>query len=882
MDRATEPIADWTVVDTLTIDPRPGELFSTSDLPLSPYSKRLLATSFPDGVYRHQKEALRLNLQGKNICITTRTSSGKSLPFYLAAIEHFVRKPSTKIIAIYPQKALGKEQEERWKIALSNANVNAQVGRIDGQVPTAQRLELVRKASVLIFTPDTIHAWLLSNISQKAVQNFLKNTALIIVDEVHTYTGVFGSNAAFLYRRLQHAINLLGGSTQYICASATVADPINHVQNLIGTEFSHVGPELDTSPRHTIEINLVTPPKVADLLTEVSAYLTNLASQPSSRFIAFVDSRKQTEQISSIVSRSEDQEDDDAEEKLHLDHLEKLAVLPYRAGYEAQDRDIIQNRLSSGTLKGVVSTSALELGIDIQGLNVGVLVGVPRHSTSLQQRIGRIGRNTPGKIFIINSGTVFDEDVFRDPENLLNRPPAESALYLENTRIQYIHALCLARPGGEQDQLSTALHLDETTEFANSVNWPDGFIALCSRERRGEVPVDLQSMKLEGGEAPQYIYPLRDVESQFKVQLKQGPEQGNLGNLSFGQLLREAYPGAVYLYTTKAYRVYKILIPSKTVLVRHEKHYSTQPVTLPTQVFPNLSEGNVFQSRQFSDLILAEAVLQIRESVSGFRERRGPNEKTWNYPTDDIASGIYFTLPRFTRNYFSTGVIITHPALNTPGLQCDLLSEVFFEAFLILIPFERRDVNVASDEHRTERDAITEGSRFIALYDQTYGSLHLSGRLMEDGLLPRTLEKALELLDLEREAQIEVNPITRQVLQSMLNSARSQGADIRFESDGSLKAVDDSHERVIVPGSKGLSTKRFNEEFYVNAIFFSPKSGLNYRGRFASTADPTEVSIWPISDISEIPGESQIGLYNFETGQVEALHPAVPVHATPA
>lgn len=128
-------------------------------------------------------------------------------------------------------------------------------------------------------------------------------------------------------------------------------------------------------------------------------------------------------------------------------------VMPYRSGYEENDREAIQERLSSGELAGVISTSALELGLDLPGINTVVLVGVPQSSTSLRQRIGRVGRRGPGRVIVIDSGGIGDSVAFRQPERLLDRAPAQSSLYLENRRIQYIHALCFAAPGGEYDML---------------------------------------------------------------------------------------------------------------------------------------------------------------------------------------------------------------------------------------------------------------------------------------------------------------------------------------------------------------------------------------------------------------------------------------------
>jgi DEAD/DEAH box helicase domain-containing protein len=383
------------------------------------------------------------------------------------------------------------------------------------------RRGVVARARVLIATPDIVHAWLLPNVGVPSIRRFFENLSLIVVDEIHTYAGVFGSNAAFLFRRLQHVMKELGSDAQYVCASATIAEPLRHLASLFGPQFSVVGQEFDTSPTHRVDVQLVEAPGSSDFLSELSKLLYSIAAATSHNFLTFVDSRKQTEHITSIINRWKDMDtkgEPEADGKTSdIGHLHQLDVLPFRAGYEAYDRNIIQERLTKGTVRGVVSTSALELGIDIPHLTLGVLVGVPQSSTSLLQRIGRIGRRADGTVLIINTGDVYDELVFRRPDELLRRPMAECALYLENPRIQYIGALCLARQGGEHDLASGSRVDPGESGFETTVSWPSGFVDLCNAERLGQIGPEFQAMKMEAGDDPNHTYPLRDVESQFRV-----------------------------------------------------------------------------------------------------------------------------------------------------------------------------------------------------------------------------------------------------------------------------------------------------------------------------------------------------------------------------
>lgn len=867
---------NWKVADITSTPTYEKQLADYTDLGLSKYSLGYLNSFAPQGIYFHQKEAIKLFKQYMNTCLCTGTASGKSLPFYVTGIETLVNDPTSRIVAIYPIKALGVEQEERWKKALEMANLDVEVGRIDGQVPSTKRKQILKQCRIVIITPDVIHAWLLSNLTDRVCVNFIKSISLIIVDEVHTYTGVFGSNSAFLFRRLRHLMHLCDKAPQFICASATISNPDDHLLKLFGVPFSIIGSSFDTSPKHGMEIVMLDPPKQVDFLNEIAQLLLKIASTKG-RFIAFVDSRKQTEILATILSRGqaddEESEDDEVSVSLNYNHLDALQILPYRAGYEESDRTVIQKRLTNGLLHGIISTSALELGLDIPNLEVAVLVGVPNSSTSLFQRIGRIGRHKKGTVYIINSGGFYDEMVFRHPDRLLKRPLAESTLYLENSRIQYIHTLCLARPGGEHDQMLSMIHGNEDglDSFSSTIEWPDGFLQLCRAERIGEISTELQAIKLEAGDDPNHIYPLRDVESQFKVELKQGPEQRQLGSLSYSQVLREAYPGAVYYYTTKTFRVYKVNTQSKIILVRKEKRYTTSPTPIPTLVFPNLSDGNVYHAKQHEKLIVIESNLQVRESIAGYKERRGPSETTFPYPLKASQTSVYFDYPRFTRNYFTSGVVFTHPKFNDDNVYVDSIAKLLYEAFLISIPFERQDLDYAVDRHRTSKSSyFIEGNRFIAIFDKTYGSLRLSGHVMQENLMTNVFNQAIELSEIDE--SVELNATTIEIIKQLAKESKMSGNPISFESNSFINS-DEMFEKIILPNSIGMSIQTGNQEFRVESVFFNPRQGgLCYRGRYLTQNNlDTSIIILPINLVLEIPGESIMGYYNFESGEVQSI-----------
>lgn len=228
---------------------------------------------------------------------------------------------------------------------------------------------------------------------------------------------------------------------------------------------------------------------------------------------------------------------------------------------------------------------------------------------------------------VINNGSVMSESVFKKPERIKTLPLVQSALYLHNPRIQYIHAMCLARHGGE-DEIVCGIARLQADPFGSPADVPADFDKLCRAERLGELTTEFQTMKSQAGDDPYHTYPLRDLDMQYKVEFRQGPNVMSLGSLSFGQLMREAYPGAVYYYQTRAYRVVRIRKQQRTIDVRADKRYFTSPKMLPTLILPNLTSDNIYQDLQFGRLRVIECGMQIGEAVIDSRSGEVPTKLT--------------------------------------------------------------------------------------------------------------------------------------------------------------------------------------------------------------------------------------------------------------
>ena len=247
---------------------RERKIHNASDLNLSIGTLNYLKDDVNNEIYLHQYKAIDLINQHKNVCISTSTSSGKSLIFYTAALEILSKNPQAKIIAIYPLRALAFQQEEKWNDAVKKSNLNIKVGRIDGTIESSLRKQVLKTSNIICVTPDIIHSWFLSQLDNKEIQTFIRNISLVIIDEVHVYRGVFGSNAAYLFRRLNFANEQLRlketKPPQYLCASATINNTELLLDNLLGLPFEIIDHTYETSPKHEIEVFLLDPKEEYD------------------------------------------------------------------------------------------------------------------------------------------------------------------------------------------------------------------------------------------------------------------------------------------------------------------------------------------------------------------------------------------------------------------------------------------------------------------------------------------------------------------------------------------------------------------------------------------------------------------------------------------
>ena len=370
------------------------------DSPMGPYLHREFGR-----LWDHQAKALAALGEGDNVVISTGTASGKSLVFQSLAFHNVLRNPESRVLVFYPLKALAADQLRRWQTMAANLSLGeADIGRIDGSVPLYEREGILQSARIIIMTPDVCHAWLLSRLALPEVRNFVQSLSLLVMDEAHTLEGVFGSNFAFLIRRLiavrNHLLRVRDDAKitklQLVAATATIANPGEHMKCLTGFDFSVINHDDDGAPQsERIVAHLACQvDREIQVVKKLRSYLLNEGHEGA--FITFLDSRQGVEGLAMATRHNESNSE-------LADLVANADVLPYRAGYDRDDRQQIERRLQSGDLRGVVSTSALELGIDIPSLRVGFNVGVPATRKAYRQRLGRVGRgqNRPGAFVMV-------------------------------------------------------------------------------------------------------------------------------------------------------------------------------------------------------------------------------------------------------------------------------------------------------------------------------------------------------------------------------------------------------------------------------------------------------------------------------------------------
>ena len=384
-------------------------------------------------LWRHQAETWEAARRGEHVVVTTGTASGKSLAFNLPVLDAIAVQPKTRALYLYPTKALAQDQAR----ALGELRVpGVRAAIYDGDTEQERRWQIRRWANLILTNPDMLHVGLLPHHDRWG--DVLHNLRYVVVDEAHVYRGVFGSHVGNVLRRLRRLARAYGAEPQFVLATATIANPGELGESLLGVPVTVV--DSDAAPKPERTVALWNPPLLdAELglrgsaLAEASLLYSQLVSR-GLRTIVFSKSRKAAELIHRFTSD-------------RVDATTKARLAPYRAGYTPTQRREIERRLAEGDLLGVSATDALELGIDIGALDCAISVGFPGTVASLRQQWGRAGRRGHGLAVLIAGEDALDQFFMREPEALLSRRVEAAILDAANPRVLDPHVLAAAFEG---------------------------------------------------------------------------------------------------------------------------------------------------------------------------------------------------------------------------------------------------------------------------------------------------------------------------------------------------------------------------------------------------------------------------------------------------
>ncbi|MHA1732621.1 MAG: DEAD/DEAH box helicase [Promethearchaeota archaeon] len=503
-------------------------------------------------LWLHQTGAINRLLHPKhlNVVITTPTASGKSLCYDIPVLDAMLRDDASTALYLFPRKALGHDQyRELVNLAGELGLPPNLVGVYDGDATPDQKRRIRDNARVVLTTPHGLHYYLPN---WRLWRRIFQNLKYIVIDEAHVYRGVFGSNVAFVLRRLQRILAHLGSDPRYVLTSATIANPAELASKLTGKQFEVVDKDGAGSSERFFAVWI--PPEQQDTGERVSSHQESrklFAAHLLAGFqtLMFTTSRKMAE-LQARWARK-----DLAERSSEL----AGAVSSYRAGLAPVDRRRIEKGLKEGTLRGVVSTNALELGVDIGDLDATILSGFPGSISSFWQQAGRSGRKgAPALSTFVPFVDALDMFYAQNPETLFGAPHEEAVISLENPYIVRNHIKCAARERPISPPVDEAYFGSQLVDACEDLVG-DGVMAKRGGRYTWHGPPSFPAGEV-GVEAIS-----RDS---FEVFERVGERYRRMMSEERGRVFSELHEGAVYLYLSETYVVESLDLDERRVVLR--------------------------------------------------------------------------------------------------------------------------------------------------------------------------------------------------------------------------------------------------------------------------------------------------------------------------
>ncbi|BBB33298.1 DEAD/DEAH box helicase domain-containing protein [Thermotomaculum hydrothermale] len=490
---------------------------------LSEKLKEGLKKSGIEKLYSHQKKAFSLIEKGKNIVITTPTASGKSLCYNLPILNEIEKNPSTKCFYFFPTKALSRDQSKSVIELAEKSNIPLRCEVYDGDTPSDVREGIRKNAQIIITNPDMLHQAILPH--HPMWRRVIENLKFIVIDEVHIYTGVFGSHFANVLRRLKRICEFYQAKPQFICCSATIANPLELAENLVEEKFELIDENgAPSSRKHFFFIN---PPIVNRELgirksyVDITVLMGKEFLERDIPTITFARTRLAVEVITKYL-------------KDRTKPTKKHKISAYRGGYLPNLRREIERKMKNKDISLIVSTNALELGIDIGELQGCIIAGYPGTISSTLQQAGRAGRKKDDSLAVlIGSNFAVDQFIMSNPDYLFKSSPEHARINPDNPDILFNHLCCaiyeLPFKEGErfgeteiEDLLTKMEEVELVNKFGKKWHWisdsypaatfslrsvtNDNFVVIDITEKRNKVIAEVDYIAAHTTIYPQAIY----------------------------------------------------------------------------------------------------------------------------------------------------------------------------------------------------------------------------------------------------------------------------------------------------------------------------------------------------------------------------------------
>ncbi|MEH7353524.1 DEAD/DEAH box helicase [Neobacillus drentensis] len=451
-DEFKENIVTWQ-----TIEEKPAQTVPFPEN-LHPFLRKALQSKGIEQLYTHQKLAYEKITEGISIVAVTPTASGKTLCYNLPVLQAILKNPDSRALYMFPTKALAQDQKSEINEIIQAAGVDINIYTYDGDTPANIRQRVRKAGHVVITNPDMLHSAILPH-HTKWVSLF-ENLKFVVIDELHTYRGVFGSHVANVIRRLKRICQYYGSNPVFICTSATIANPLEHAKNLTEEKISLI--DNNGAPSGTKHFLFYNPPivnKPLNIRRSATLEVRKIAGEllkNKIQTIVFARSRVRVEIILTYL------------QELVKKQLGAKSIMGYRGGYLPTERRKIEKGLRSGDIYGVVSTNALELGVDIGQLQVCIMTGYPGTISSAWQQAGRAGRrHGEALVIMVASSSPLDQYIIQNPDYFFTKSPETARINPDNLIILIDHLKCAAYelPFKAGEQFGNAGPLDELLEY---------------------------------------------------------------------------------------------------------------------------------------------------------------------------------------------------------------------------------------------------------------------------------------------------------------------------------------------------------------------------------------------------------------------------------